>query len=186
MHVGFLSICEDEDNGFRTRTMSAIFYTDIETGQILENFDNPFTGERLPVRQPGLNRSSRRYNKAGMDREPMDRPGLDITQFGEIGPAWIVGDDVWCRGDTGFRGEPTNADASLVQINDWSTYHGSISEVADRDVTSANATQAFNDINTWPGWLNMGDISGNYVSRGFGRKSWSMDGMPPEWERHYA
>ncbi len=181
MHVGFISIAEDEGDGFRTKTMSSIFYTDIESGELLENFDNPFTGERVPVRQPGMNRSSRLYNKAGMVADRTERPGMNMTQFGDVGPAWIVGDDVWCRGDTGFRGEPTTDEGRLIQINDWSTYHGSISEVADQDVTSANATQAFNDINTWPGWLNMGDVQGNYVSRGFGRKSWSMDGMPPEW-----
>ncbi len=181
MHVGFISIAEDEGEGFRTKTMSAIFYTDIESGELLETFDNPFTGERVPVRQPGLNRSSRLYNKLGMVREPLERPGLNISQYGDVGPAWIVGDDVWCRGDTGFRGEPTTAEGRLAQVNDWSTYHGSISEVANPDVKSAYATQAFNDINTWPGWLNMGDHPGNYVSRGFGRKSWSMDGMPPEW-----
>ena len=181
MHVGFISIAEDEGEGFRTKTMSSIFYTDIETGKLLETFTNPYTGERLPVRQPGLGRSSRLYNKAGMVADRDDRPGMKMTQFGDVGPAWIVGDDVWCRGDTGFRGEPTTEEGKLLQINDWSTYQGSISEVFDEDVTSANATQAFNDINTWPGWLNMGDRSGNYVSRGFGRKSWSMDGMPPEW-----
>jgi len=181
MHVGFLSIAKDEGEGFRTKTLSAIFYTDIHSGEILDQFDNPFTGERLPVRQPGVNRSSRLYNKAGMIADRAERTGFTMSQYGEVGPAWIVGDDVWCRGDTGFRGEPTTAEGRLIQINDWSTYHGSIAEVADSDVKSANATQAFNDINTWPGWLNMGEVQGNYVSRGFGRKSWSMDGMPPEW-----
>ena len=65
MHVGLISLAQDENDGFRTKTMSAIFYTDIESGELLENFDNPFTGERLPVRQPGLNRSSRLYNRRG-------------------------------------------------------------------------------------------------------------------------
>ena len=181
MHVGFLSISQDEGDGFRTNTMNAIFYTDIESGKLLEHFDNPFTGERLPVRQPGLSRSSRMYNKVGMVPGRAERPGFNMSQYGEVGPAWVVGDDVWCRGDTGFRGEPTTAEGSVIQINDWSTFHGSISEVSDSDILSANATQAFNDINTWPSWLNMGEVSGNYVSRGFGRKSWSRDGMPPEW-----
>lgn len=181
MHVGFLSITENEGEGFNTKTMSAIFYTDLETGKLLESFDNPYTGERVPVRQPGLGRSKRHYDKAGMKNERPNRPGMNITQWGEVGPAWVVGDDVWVRGDTGFRGEPTTDEGSLIHINDWSTYQGSISEVSDSSVASANATQAFNDINTWPGWLNMGDQPGNYVSRGFGRKSWSMDGMPPEW-----
>ena len=41
----------------------------------------------------------------------------------------------------------------------------------------------FNDINTWPGWLEMGDQPGNYVSRGFGRKLSGGEGMPVAWRQ---
>jgi hypothetical protein len=181
MHVGFLSITEDEGDGHRTKNMSAIFYTDLKTGELLETFDNPYTGEKIPVRQPGLGRSSSLHTKQGRAVPPAERPGATLTSYSDIGPAWVIGDDVWCRGDTGFRAVPTTDEDSLLQINDWTTYHGSIAEVSDPDVISANATDTFNDINTWPAWLNMKDIPGNYVSRGFGRKSWSMDDMPPEW-----
>lgn len=181
MHVGFISVSEDEGDGFRMRMMSAIFYTDLESGKLLENFDNPFTGERIPVRQPGVLRASRLYDKAGIVSDPIERPGMDITRDDSIGPAWIIGDDVWCRGDTMMRMEPTSDDGRMFQVYDWSTFHGSISEVADPDVPSAACTQSFVDLLTWPDWLNMGDMPGNYVSRGFGRKSFSMDGMPPEW-----
>ncbi len=181
MHVGFISVSENEGDDFRMKIMSAIFYTDIETGMLLENFDNPFKGERIPVRQPGALRASRLYDKVGMVTDPIERPGMNATQDGSIGPAWIVGDDVWCRADTATRLEPTSVDGRLFQVYDWSTFHGSISEVADPDVASAHCTQTFVDLLTWPDWLNMGDLPGNYVSRGFGRKSWSMDGMPPEW-----
>lgn len=181
MHVGFLSITEDAEGGHRTKNMSAIFYTDLRTGKLLETFNNPYTGEKIPVRQPGLGRSSSLHNKQGRDGHRAERPGVEVTEYNNIGPAWVIGDDVWCRGDTGFRAVPTTDEGSLLQINDWTTYHGSISEVSDKDVTSAAATETFNDINTWPAWLNMTDYPGNYVSRGFGRKSWSTDGMPPEW-----
>ncbi len=181
MHVGFLSVTEDEGEGHRTKNMSAIFYTDLNTGKLLETFDNPYTGEKIPVPQPGLGRSSGLYNKQGRANPPAERPGVTLTSYSDIGPAWVIGDDVWCRGDTGFRAVPTTDEGSLLQINDWTTYHGSIAEVSDPDVKSAAATETFNDIITWPAWLNMTGMPGNYVSRGFGRKSSTMDGMPPEW-----
>ena len=99
----------------------------------------------------------------------------------DYGPAWIIGDDVWVNGDTWFRSEPVGDQGRLVQVNDWSTYHASVAEVADTSVSSAQATMNFNDINTWPTWLNMGDHRGNYVSRGFGRKMHEPGGMPPAW-----
>ena len=181
MHVGFITIVEDENDGFSAKTMSSIFYTDLKTGKLLESFNNPFTGKRVPVRQPGLRRSNTNYNKVGRKNARPSRPAMTMTQWGDIGPAWIVGDDIWIRGDTGFRAEPTTANGNLAHVNDWSTFHGSLAEVSNPAVLSANSTEAFNDVNTWPSWLEMSDQPGNYVSRGFGRKSWSMEGMPKEW-----
>lgn len=184
MHVGFISSIKDlDENRYEVKTLRAIFYSDLGSGSLLETFDNPYTGEHVPVRQPQLRVATQTYNKAGIDSVRSPRPGMTMAEYGHIGPAWVIGDDVWCRGDTGFRAEPTGDEGRLLQVNDWETFHGSIREVSDPDVKSANATLTFNDINTWPGWLNMDHHPGNYVSRGFGRKNWSMDGMPDRWKR---
>lgn len=183
MHVGFITAIKDLDgHRFEARTLSTIFYSDLETGKLLETFDNPYTGERIAVRQPSLRVSSRTFDKVGMEPSRTAQPGTSMDQFGAVGPAWVIGDDVWCRGDTGFRSEPITGDGRLVQVNDWTTFHGSIAEVSDPEVQSAHATKSFNDINTWPSWLNMGGHPGNYVSRGFGRKCWSAQEMPPAWQ----
>ena len=71
----------------------------------------------------------------------------------------------------------------LFQINDHSTYHGSLRDVADPDVKNAPATWSFNDLNTWPAWMEMGDNPGNYFSRGFGRKVFAIEDMPSTWHR---
>ena len=188
MHVGFLFTVDSlGEFDFRTNQLSAIFYSDLETGDLLDTFNNPFTGASIPVRQPGLIRSQSRFDKFRQVREEREIPGATVTTATDIGPAWINGDDVWVHGDTGFRAEPDeSSDRRLIQVNDWSTYHGSLKEVADPSVASAQATMNFNDVNTWPDWLQMGDRPGNYVSRGVGRKLRSGEGMPPQWLRFRA
>lgn len=182
MDVGFIASVRDlDDMRYEVKTMSAIFYTDLETGKLIDSFDNPYTGEKIPVRQPTIGVSTRTHGKTGLEARP-PRPGIDMKEYGDIGPAWVIGDDVWCQADTGFRIEANDERPLPTQINDWFTYHGSISEVSDANVKSAQATQNFNDINTWPAWLNMGDHPGNYVSRGFGRKVSSMTAMPESWQ----
>jgi len=184
MHVGFLfTVASTGEFDFETKQLSAIFYSDVDSGELLENFRNPLTGENLSVRQPGLIRGGSRFDKTHQVREPREQPGARIETGTDIGPAWIIGDDVWVHGDTWVRSEPTGEEGQLLQVNDWSTYHASLSEVADPSVASARATMNFNDINTWPSWLNMGDRPGNYVSRGFGRKAHSGEAMPPQWLR---
>ena len=182
MHVGFLAKVKDADVGYTAKGLTAIFYSDLDTGKILETFTNPYTGEKIEINQPGLRRSSGVYGLDGNIRNRPQREGMRMTQLETLGPAMVIGDDVWCKDDGGVRLEPTGDAGQLIHINDWTTYHGSISEVSHPDVVSANATQTFNDINTWPSWLNMGDRPGNYVSRGVGRKSWARDGMPPIWQ----
>ncbi len=182
MDVGFIASVRDiDDMRYEVKTMSGIFYTDLKTGKLIDSFDNPYTGERIPVRQPTLSVSTRTHNRTGLESRP-PRPGVDMKEYGDIGPAWVIGDDVWCQADTGFRIEANEERPSPTQVNDWFTYHGSISEVSDPEVNSAEATQNFNDINTWPAWLNMEDHPGNYVSRGFGRKVSSMTAMPESWQ----
>jgi len=184
MHVGFLfTVRSTGEFDFETKQLSTIFYSDLETGELLETFNNPYTGARTPVRQPGLTRGGTVFNKTRSVREEREIPGAQVTQGTDIGPAWIIGDDVWVHGDTWFRAEPTDDQRRLIQVNDWSTYHASLKDVADPAVTSAAATMNFNDINTWPSWLDMGDLRGNYVSRGFGRKLRSGEGMPAQWLR---
>jgi len=184
MHVGFLfTVKSTGEYDFETKQLSAIFYSDLESGELLETFSNPLTGAAVPVRQPGVIRGGSRFDKTHQVREPSERPGVRMTRGTDIGPAWILGDDVWVHADTWVRAEPTGDEGQLLQVNDWSTYHASLGEVADPSVASASATMNFNDINTFPGWLNMGDQPGNYVSRGHGRKLHSGEGMPPQWLR---
>lgn len=184
MHVGFLfNVTSTGEFEFETKQLSAIFYADLESGELLETFKNPITGASTPVRQPGVIRGGSRFDKTKQIRESRERPGATVTAGTDIGPAWIIGDDVWVHADTWIRAEPTGAEGQLLQVNDWSTYHASLADVADPSVASAPATMNFNDINTWPSWLGMGDQPGNYVSRGFGRKLHSGEGMPPSWLR---
>ena len=185
MNVGFISSVRDlEDKRFEVKTMNAIFYTELESAALLETFNNPFTGEKVPVRQPPVRVTTRAYDIAGLENYRSSREGYDMIEYGAIGPAWVIGDDVWCRGDTGFRSEPKTPDGKLSQVNDWFTYQGSIAEISNPDVMSASATQSFTDINTWPSWLNMGDHPGNYASRGFGRKAESIEDMPEAWKAY--
>ena len=46
---------------------------------------------------------------------------------------------------------------------------------------NAPAAQFFNDILTWPKWLQMGDHPGSFFSRCFGRKVFAYERMPTLW-----
>ena len=181
VHVGALLTARDlDDNGaYETTAISMVFYTDIETGEYLRRFRNPYTGQEVDINYFPARPSKRIYSADGPKQEPPSRPGYEVIDSHPLGPALIEGDDVWVRMDDVTRFEPLTPDAGPVfRVNDWSTYHGSVRDVANTTVKNAPATWHFNDILSFPPWLGMGDRPGDFVSRGFGRKGAAFSAMP--------
>lgn len=184
MPVGFLSQVKTLDEyRYMVRTLSIIFYTDIKDNQILSILRNPVTGQIINVKQPSIRISDRFYNIMGLEDSKNQTLGSVTTEYGDIGPAWNLGDDLWLNADNGFRIEPINNKVKLRQVNDWFTYHGSLKEVSRSDVMSAQSTQSFHDFNTFPKWLGMDSIQGSYVARGFGKKVFAIEDMPQLWKK---
>ena len=172
----------DDSGAYEATAISMVFYTDLETGEYLESIRNPFTGREVEI---GYFPAIPSKRMAGTDESPEEGPGREgfrSIRIHPLGPAMIEGDDVWVRDDDIFRSEPESPEAGLpFRGNDWSTYHGSVADVANPEVPNAPATWHFNDILSYPPWLGMGDLPGDFVSRGFGRKVSSFDAMPVRW-----
>ena len=184
----------DDQGTYEASVVIISFTTDLQTGELIDRFVNPYTGEDMKLRSFGGTRPIRVvYRSRGGEAidERGSPPGFRIVANGlPVGPALIQGDDVWVRSDNVIRMEPLEeGKGRLMQVNDWNTYHGSLADVSNPDLLSAPATWDFNDINTWPSWMAMGDLPGNYVARGVGRKVFSLEDMPDDWlelmeERH--
>ncbi|MFK7958441.1 MAG: hypothetical protein AB8B96_20285 [Lysobacterales bacterium] len=189
MHVGMISRVRDiADYQYESTLLMKIFYSDLTTGKLLQTWDNPYTGQTRTVQQPKLATFTRTHGLTGVIRPTQDNSKVrEHSRRDVIGPASVVNDDVWCNGDLVEKiGKPNRID-SVIHVNDWSTFHGSISEVSDPNVASAAATHTFNDINTFNHpWIGMRGVTANSVSRGHGRKSYSIDGMPAPWRRFMA
>ncbi len=171
----------DERGAYETTAISMVFYTDLETGEYLRTFDNPITGETVEIGYFPAQPSKRITSIDGPKSEPPSRPGYDVIDSHPLGPALIEGDDVWVRMDDITFFEPQTPDAGPpFRVNDWSTYHGSVRDVANTEILNAPATWYFNDILSFPPWLGMGDRPGDFVSRGYGRKVSSFRAMPEQ------
>ncbi|MBT5766051.1 MAG: hypothetical protein HOI58_04255 [Kordiimonadaceae bacterium] len=189
MHVGIIYKLENLDkHKYMAKAALKIFYSDLETGELIETFDNPYTGATRDVLQPKLAKVSRKFNLHGVEQPAFDinseKKTGPVTRNGNIGPAWIIGDDIWVNGDVIYRAEMPNDLGQLIQVNDWSTYQGSMKQVSDPNLMTADATHTFNDINTFNHpWIGMEGVNAWSISGGFGRKSHSVDGMPDTWRK---
>ena len=175
------------DGAYDVHAISSIYYTELETEKFIETVKNPFTGKMVtfPYALPTAPKPSVRithYTKAGPEEEFTPPAGLKKSAGSRaLGPAWVVGDQVWVRADSSTRLEPTEAGKRMSQVNDWTTYTGSVKQIMDPAMKNPPSTEAFNDTNTFPAWFGMEDRPGNYVSRGYGRKEFRFADMPKIW-----
>jgi hypothetical protein len=190
MYVGAWFSTRDLDDGSYELTMStAVYYTPPNSTELLEVFHNPYTGENVPVSNNMPKKPWRTVMglEGGAAFGGSDMPGMNTTRGHSEGPGWIEGDDVVIRGDMFMYAEPEDpsSGAKSFRVNDWSTYVGNLTDIASPTVTNAPGVQYFNDILTWPKWLQMGGQPGSYVSRCYGRKVFAYEHMPQTWRHHF-
>jgi len=169
------------DGAYETTTISMVAYTDVKSGKVLETFANPWTGGTVDVSLFPAAPAKRTITRDGIKSPLVERAGTIGTHASPIGPSYIQGNQVWVYGDDATTLRSDNDERKLIfGVNDWSTFKGALSDVADPANGNPLSDWYFNDILTWSPWLKMQGHPGNMISRGFGSKVRSFDEMPPD------
>jgi len=75
LHVGIVYKSETlDDFRYSNKAILKIFYTDLKTGDLLERFDNPYTGETVEAKQPGLFKTNRIFGLTGIETDTGEAP----------------------------------------------------------------------------------------------------------------
>ncbi len=174
-----------DDERYEVVMAGANFYTPPNSTGLLQSFRNPYTGHDLPVKYSRPKASITRMGLEGGSAFGGDIPGMKTSKSDAAGPGSIEGDEVIIRGDMLLNAQPLDpaGGSRPLVVQDWSTYVGKLADVVDPKVTNAPAAQSFVDVLTWPAWLQMGEQKGSFVSRCYGRKVFSYDGMPATWRK---
>jgi hypothetical protein len=153
------------------------FFRDFETGQMLDRFSNPFTGQSntvTPATQGGRAGGGFNYSVNGirftkaMAQVP-DRPlALDWT---------FARDMVWLHNDTVY---PPGMPPPRAQRRSMF-----VTQAAFRDarVQALPALFTATVINPWPKWMDMGDRPGHVIWHASGVKLSSVAELPEEYRR---
>jgi hypothetical protein len=185
MHVGAWFRTRDlGEDRYEVRVAFLNFYTPPGEEGLLEKFRNPYTGRTLEVPYaPPRATTTTMGLRGGSPFDAMKMPGMKTTVSSDVGPAHVNGDELTIRGDLILHAEPEEAGRRGLDVNDWSTYVGSLAAVQDPAQKNPPAQQMFNDILDFPAWLQMGDVAGTFFSRCYGRKVYGYDEMPQTWRR---
>ena len=166
---------ERVENGWRFYHREVMYYLDPETGEIINDWMNPYTGKRVEVMHILNDPVHRFYAISG---GPFSAPW----------PYTIVGDDIVFRISVfSFRDSVMpRADYPLHSANDkyqaselW-MMNGRVSEIMNPDVTSASCVTSWSRVGQWLPFMEMGNRPGIMVYHSDSYKLLGgLDDIPP-------
>lgn len=165
-----------EPDGTLTRVSRETgYFTDLQTGEILETWENPLTGKTLPVyhfynpllvRNMDNNMSSFNFGKATDAPTKMNEGTVFPDETGNIPfilPFQSFGDDLMLNFDYTHEytnpvtpeGWPLSSTGARISPSEHFTFNMSKNEVEDRSVPTARFTAGFSRMSqAWP-WMQM-------------------------------
>ena len=174
-----------EDGGFDVTQLELIIICDLQTGEPLTQWRNPYTEEMIPIRFAPVGPTVVRYRADNSRVLPTEIGGTPLQATAVMHAPVIVGDDVFQRDESVAR-VFTPGRATPFEVNDIAVYHGSLANLADPAVTVGEATVFFAEVTGWQRWMNMGDRPGNLTSRLTGRKVRRYTDLPLRWREQLA
>jgi hypothetical protein len=126
------------------------------------------------------------YRPDGTPILPKELGGSRLEGSSRVGPAVVVNDDVWVRGDSIAKVYSPDPTRKPFEVNDLSIYQGSAKEIANPKVMMASATVQSMQVTGWRTWMKMGERPGSMTSRAVGRKVATYAQMPQRWRELVA
>ncbi len=154
------------------------YFTEWETGEVMETFDNPYTGETVEVPHTRLGPSKLIIGLDGREI-PSDSPrlaGMDINH--RFIPPRVEHDTVVLVEEIRV-GTPEDFSGPQFHYNEVTTYRAQMADLANPDVMIANDSTHFNGIVSWRPWLKMGDHRGHLFGTATGGRYATVDDYPP-------
>ncbi len=202
--TGVMESRRDADGNVWLRGKETGFFTDLASGDILETWDNPFTGERVKVfnfynpRMGGkLTAEMPRFAMGGArDEATLMNQGTHRTQDGKVPfllPFEFYGGDAMLAWD--YAHEYTNpvtparwpraSTGTRINPSEHFTFNMSRGALGDRSVASVRFTAGFSRLSQWWPWMRMGGHelaeSGVLFGRMFSHKGLKNYGdVPPK------
>ncbi len=166
------------DGGYAGVGLEQAYFTDLDTGKVLETWLNPYTGETVTVPETRFEPRALTIDQNLRFGPPVTAPGVTVDQ--SVLPPQIIGDDIWFTERILSEIEPAGADKAF-HYNELTTMHASRADVMNPDAKRVPCDTHFSATVGWRPWLKMADRPGHLLGDGQGRYGVAVDNLPPVW-----
>ncbi len=161
---------------FEARTLEVAFFTDAETGRLLERWKNPVTGAIVEVPQTRMGPSRITMTADGLTVASPSGEATGMELRHRFLPPVMVGDDVWITED--IRVDAAPGGRAFV-YNEFSTYHARKSDLDDPARATVPTRVDYQSLITYRPWMGFGDAPGHTIARGAGARVTGIGELPP-------
>lgn len=165
--------------GYEAVSFELAWFTDPATGEPLDNWRNPYTGEMNSVPSGGLPPSKIIIDRNLSFQLPEPRPGLTVEH--EVLPIDVRGNDVWLTERS--RTAAAFGAGKPFRYSETNTFRTTLSALTAPGAMIAPAEVIFTNVTSWRPWMQMGDRPGHLTAAGYGRQNATWDSFPEPWLR---
>jgi hypothetical protein len=166
--------------GFLLNMLEMSYFTDLQTGEVLDTFINPYNGKVCEVPEQRLGPYPVMLKPTGVVL-PDDPAFGKIELSTRVGPAIVQGDDVWIRDDSTIKVDSDHPMMGKHTYNELVTYRGKLADLNNAALPSAPAECIFQSVTSWREWFQADDVDGNTTARATGVKINRLEDFPPEY-----
>lgn len=179
------------DDEIEIVTMEVSFYTDFETGELLDRVTMPFSGADVEVPVHRFGPQTVRFAVALDETEEFKpQPGTSQAAFataGTVSMSKSIERDherdgrLYLRHEEYGRRYPQGSDRPSMFYRETTVWSAPKAQVLDRQRQHVASDVNYSAMTSWRPWMEMGDIPGHTFSNGFGGRAWSVEALPADY-----
>ncbi len=179
----YLDRYEAREDGTRFSTRFEItLKRDLESGELLEQWDNPFTGRTDSVINSVGGPQFKIYNDWGFALPERARTANNPLLLDWM----IMGDDAWVTWDSFLRFTnplqpeeyPLESSGEMLDLVNLTNFKGRLSDIEDPEMLNAPGVMFWNAVSGWQPWMRMGQKPGTLIYKAIGVKLDSFSQLP--------
>ncbi len=179
MKVGmFHRFFRQADGTFKIAFFELTYFTDLNTGALLTEYENPYTGRTDKVRHVRLGPEVRLLNTSGLSTP--DNPMVQNYRS-SLGPATISNGMVWLPTSVEALIKFPKPTAPEIALSIYTTVNGHLDAALDTSLVSAHCSFSFSNAQRYVPWMRMGDLPGHMMGVAAGRKMEQVDELPDDY-----
>lgn len=167
------------DGSFDTTYLELVYFTDLNTDTVPEEWINPYTGRVTPVPTQILG-PTRFYLPLDLTvvNEPYPMEGIENAHWLEPKP--VAGGDVLFDERIDSYVPPMTEGGKPITFHEVFSFRASVDALENTSAPHVDATVDKVNVISWRPWMDMDDVEGVSLSRGGGRVITDYDDLPAD------